>query len=268
MSKHYLELQFELHPQTVMDREYKVFSVKKLYGDNKAINHRLHPFANLTEERIFQQDEWDDTLLYPLIALAMKEKLCTYARTQLPGGRYWEPEQPIEAILKELRPSNDLCESILGLNDYLTTAIPNLHQQAKSNLIQVKKNKTMQCLHELSDDQRKTIIELAVKRRVEVERLYKEAEAQRSKQRREKLIDQNRHREASQAALKREKERLSSLHLITSMDELKKKLSEIDNEANSKKKKLSLIREQINIRRKLLNQKVKFTSHRKGKSDL
>ncbi len=32
----------------------------------------------------------------------MKEKLCTYAQTQLPGGKYWEPEPAIEAILKKI----------------------------------------------------------------------------------------------------------------------------------------------------------------------
>ena len=38
-----------------------------------------------------------------------------------------------------LEPSNDFCESMLGLNDYLTTAIPNLAQESRSNLVAVKK---------------------------------------------------------------------------------------------------------------------------------
>ena len=69
----------------------------------------------------------------------MKEKLCTYARNQLPGGKYWDPDVSIRKVLVELKPSNDLCESILGLNDYLTTSIPNLHQLGRSYLVQVKK---------------------------------------------------------------------------------------------------------------------------------
>ena len=68
----------------------------------------------------------------------MKDKLCNYAHSMLPGGKYWEADPAIEAVLRQLKPSNDLCESILGLNDYLTTAIPNLHQLSRSNLIQVK----------------------------------------------------------------------------------------------------------------------------------
>ena len=72
-------------------------------------------------------------------ASKMKEKLSSYAADQLPGGCYWEPEREVQDVLRELKPSNDVCESILGLNDYLTTAIPNLHQMARSNLVQVKK---------------------------------------------------------------------------------------------------------------------------------
>ena len=94
------------------------------------------------KQRLFEQDEWDASLLYPLLTAGiaqMKEKLGTYAQNQLPGGIYWEPEPAIEAILREIKPNNDLCESILGLNDYLVTAISNMHQMSRSNLIQAKK---------------------------------------------------------------------------------------------------------------------------------
>ena len=99
----------------------------------------------------------------------MRVKLCTYAHTQLPGGRYWEPEPAVEDILKKIKPNNDLCESILGLNDYLTTAIPNLHQLTRSNLVQVKKNKTMQWFKQLAPDKKSTIVDMAIKRRVDIQ---------------------------------------------------------------------------------------------------
>ena len=57
--------------------------------------------------------------------------------------------------------------------------------------------------------------------------------------------------------------------MITSPDELRRILLEIDNEDDSAskkaKKKLAIMREQINIRKKLLNQKIDipFTHHRK-----
>ena len=111
-----------------------------------------------------------------------------YAQNQLPGGKYWDPDPAVKATLKKLKPSNDLCESILGLNDYLTTAIPNLHQMTRSNLIQVKKNKTMQWLNQLPHDQQRTIVKLAIQRRGEVAKHFKEEEALRSRQRREKMV--------------------------------------------------------------------------------
>lgn len=81
-------------------------------------------------------------------AIQIREKLHTYASSQLPGGDYWDPEPSIKRELDRLKPSNDLCESILGLNDHLSTAIPNLHEASGSNLVQLKKNKTIQWLEE------------------------------------------------------------------------------------------------------------------------
>ena len=83
----------------------------------------------------------------------MNTKLTTYAKNQLPRGKYWKPEPAIKAILEQLKPNNDVCESILGLNDYFTTAIPNLHQLIRSNMIQVKKNETMQWFHKQQNKQ-------------------------------------------------------------------------------------------------------------------
>ena len=57
---------------------------------------------------------------YPIIiagVTAMERKLATYAQHQLPGGIYWDPEPKIKGNLCKLEPSNDICESILGLND-------------------------------------------------------------------------------------------------------------------------------------------------------
>ena len=147
MNEHYLELQLfleevEKNPKTAMNADYAVFkSEPRLYGTDKKINHRLHASYKVVEESIFN-DQCDETLLYPLFAagaFAMKEKLSTYAKSQLPDGKYWDPDPEIKAILKILKPNNDVCESTLGLNDYLSTAIPNMKQMTRSNLIQVKK---------------------------------------------------------------------------------------------------------------------------------
>ena len=93
----------------------------------------------------------------------MKEKLLTYAANQLPGSKYWKPEPEVETVLCQLRPNNDLCESILGLNDYLVTALPNMAQQTRSNLVELKKNKTISWLESLPPKQQEHINRLAVK---------------------------------------------------------------------------------------------------------
>ena len=138
----------------------------------------------------------------------------------LPGGKYWEPDPDTKALLQQLKSSNDLCESILGLNDFLTTAIPNLHQLSCSNLIQVKKNKTIEWFKQLSKERQHSIVELAVRRRAEVAKRYKEEEAIRSLQRHEKMLRDKRRRDAFEQRAKMEKTRLSNLHLITTTDEL------------------------------------------------
>lgn len=199
----------------------------------------------------------------------MKEKLCKYAHSMLPGGQYWEPDPTIKAVLQQLKPSNDLCESILGLNDYLTTAIPNLHQLSRSNLIQVKKNKTMQWFEQLPKEKQDSIVELAIRRRAEVAKQYKKEEAIRSAQRREKMVCEKLQRDALEQRAKEERERLSNLHLIMTVTELKQALSEIDSQTLSSKKKCemkhALIREQVNIRKKVLKQTVRLHLTHKGK---
>ena len=115
MNKHYLEIQLfleqvEVDPLIVMDKEYEVFFEKRLYSDSKTTNQRLHPLASFIEQRVFRKDKWNNTPLHPLLAAgvkAIKAKLCSYAETQLPGGKYWNLELPIKKVLKELRPNND-----------------------------------------------------------------------------------------------------------------------------------------------------------------
>lgn len=76
----------------------------------------------------------------------METKLCQYAKDCLPGGLYWNPDPHIREVITGLKPTNDVCESLLGLNDYLSHAIPNMDQLTRLNTIQVKKNKTIEWL--------------------------------------------------------------------------------------------------------------------------
>ena len=201
-------------------------------------------------------------------ASKMKEKLSSYAADQLPGGCYWEPDQQVQDILRELKPSNDVCESVLGLNDYLTSAIPNLHQMARSNLVQVKKNHTLKWLSNLPESEQSVIVDLAVKQRRFVIKEYQNEAKMRSQQRQKKMFEENAKRVALRKKLCEEREKLSQSHLITSSDELREELHAIDQESMSsakKKKKLELVRTQVRIRKKVLCQTlpIVFTTNRK-----
>ena len=161
MNVHYLELktflqELEQAPEIALNKDHVVFkSEATLYGKNVKVNHRLHTKAMPVHKKLFDVKDDDVSILYPMLAAGatkMKEKLCTYAQQQLPGGRYWSPDNSIiKKQLSTLKPSNDLCESILGLNDYLTTKIPNLNQQSISNLVEIKKNHSIMWLNSLDD---------------------------------------------------------------------------------------------------------------------
>ena len=208
MNKHYLELQtflseVECYPEAAMDRNHQVFpSEKRLYGKDKNINHCLHPPYEPIEEVVFSCNETDGLFLQPLLrsgAASMNAKLLSYAQNQLPGGKYWEPDSDVASILKSLKPNNDVCESILGLNDYLSMVIPNLHQMSKSNLVQAKKKKTVQWLDSLPSNQQHDIVELARKSRVQVKKAYNSAED--DKFRKEKMIQEKKRRDAKNVQL-------------------------------------------------------------------
>ena len=111
-------------------------------------------------------------------------------RTSYQAASIGNLNQMLLAFLKSLKPNNNVCESILGLNDYLSMIMPNLHQMSKSNLVQAKKNKTVQWLDSLPSDQQHDIVELARKNRVQVKKAYNSAEDERRRFRQERMIQE------------------------------------------------------------------------------
>lgn len=77
------------------------------------------------------------------------------------------------------------------------------------------------------------------------------------------MVEAKKRREAFQQRAKRERDKLSQLHLITSPEELAQALAEIDktNISASKKKakKLDLLKIQVRIRKKVLHQRIAIT---------
>ena len=110
MNQHYLELQtylseVESSPDIVFDPNYHVFrSEERIYASNAKVNHRLN--SQPVYEKLFDSIEVDCDYLTALLskgASKMKEKLSSYAQDQLPGGCYWEPDQQVQGILRELK---------------------------------------------------------------------------------------------------------------------------------------------------------------------
>lgn len=273
MNQHYLELhafleKVENNPEVVMDKSYRVFtSEEELYGSNKKINHRCSSKCEVIHEKLFAIIPDESSILYPLLASGaakMKDKLCTYAGKQLPGGEYWNPhpDSAVKCVLERLQPSNDFCESILGLNDYLTTAIPNLTQAARSNLVEIKKNHTMRWLCKLPNEKQVEVLDLAVKERPRVVEEHRKLEEYRSQQRKQAMLKANVRREALRRKAHQERDELLQHHLITTSTELHETLQVIDTESISaqrkKSKKISVLKTQIRIRKKVLGQDIRI----------
>ena len=271
MNHHYLELQVclsevEKDPSVALDSAHNVFlSEPRLYGSHKKTNHRLKPHWKEVYRHLFEVCHAEESQLSMLLAVGvakMRKKLCSYAEKQLPGGEYWDPEPEVRELLCQLSPSNDVCESILGLNDYLTTAIPNLHQMARSNLVQVKKNKTLAWLRKMPCEEQVAVIDYAVKQRPAVLAEHKLQDQQQSSIRLQNMVQENLKQKALEKKQAQEKERLSQLHLITTSQELAQAIAEIDSEPitapKRRAKTLALLKTQIQIRKKVLNQVVRI----------
>ena len=183
-------------------------------------------------EHLFERDGSEECALYPVVvvgATAMQQKLCSYAWKQLPGGIYWDPEPSVREILAQLKPTNDVVESTLGLNDYLTTAVPNLHQMARSNLVEVKKNKSQ---HSATKGTGRGI---RSERGREKQNVFKENKQ--AVQRRSNMEQAYTRTEALKNKAREEKEQLLQKHLISSIQELFSVIAEIENESISTSKK-------------------------------
>lgn len=82
----------------------------------------------------------------------------------------WNPSAETRKALDRIPPTNDLCEGILGLNDWIQKRTPNMGQRTVSGMLEILKNATMPWFCKQSRDFRDQIITLAKKRSEEVKR--------------------------------------------------------------------------------------------------
>ncbi len=170
-------------------------------------------------------------------AASMNEKLAAYASSYLPGGEFWEPDPAIRSVLSAIKPTNDVCESILGLNDYLSTAIPNLDQCTRSTLVSVKKNQTIKWLENLPDSKQDEITLLAMKSRQQMNEEHKNEQDEIQRKRQELMIKAKKRRDMIEMKATMERERLSEIHVITSEVEFEQMFIDIDSSADWSRKK-------------------------------
>ena len=211
-----------------MNQHYAVIkSADRLYKDDTQVNHPCHAKLKCVHDELFISNEWDETVMHPIIingVASMKSKLSSYAQNQLPGGIYWDPDPKVKVILEEVNPSNDLCESILGLNNYLNTTIPNMHQVKQSNLhspIIEKQNHSMTTavITAVTTASANDIIDLAVASRREAFTSRKEDDAKICKQRRENMLQSHRRLMVHRYKEQTEKHALLNEYFITSSEE-------------------------------------------------
>ena len=276
MNSHYLELLCFLdevldNPEVILRKEHEVFfSEKQLYGESKVLNHRQHKNVKAVYSKLFTESGNESSIFFPMIVkgvASMREKLLSYAEKHLPGVEYWNPEPAVREVLMHLEPSNDFCESMLGLNDYLTTAIPNLAQESRSNLVAVKKNHTMKWLNSLSEVQQEKVLNLAEQERPKMKAEQRQSKRDLEEQRRRRLQTAHEKREALRKA-QRQRDELSEHHLITSSQELRQAMAMIeveDSSTSQRRMKLTMLKTQINLRKKVLKQSIHipFTQSRK-----
>ncbi len=118
----------------------------------------------------------------------------------------------------------------------------------------------MKWLHELPNEQQVRVLDLAVKERQNVAKEYRNEEEERSKRRRQNMLQAHLRREALKRKNQEERDELAQEHLITTSRELQEMLYSIEAEnvsaTKKKAKKVSFLKTQIKIRKKLLRQNI------------
>ena len=120
------------------------------------------------------------------------------------------------------------CESMLGHNDYFSTAIPNMSQASRSNIVQVRKKKSngwTHCLRKKPEE----VLDLVVNHRLTVAKECKEYNEELSEEKRKQMLEEHSKKMALLKKAQKERDK-SHLHIITSSDELSQCIQRIDDE--------------------------------------
>ena len=121
--------------------------------------------------------------------------------------------------LAKIQPTNDLCEGILGLNDWLQKRTPNFSQRTVSGMVEVLKNSTMPWFWKQNKDFKDKIIILAKNRSNQVIREEKELlEGHRRKRKMTRNAEDEKAR-VKWAKQAKKQEELSKIEIIPNISE-------------------------------------------------
>ena len=182
--------------------------------------------------------------------------MVTYKADQLPGGKYWNPDEGTKAILGKFKAHNDAYESALGTNDWISSALQNLCQQTQSTLAEVSHNKTIQWLQSQESSVKSQVTALATTSRKKHDRKQMQQITEKRLQLREEAMIKSPRKVKKP---KEQKQKLEKEHLIQTVEELDEQVEQIEtlsiSERAADKCIRNLIKTQSSIRTRLFNQK-------------
>lgn len=114
-------------------------------------------------------------------------------------------------------------------------------------MVTVKKNKTVQWLKSLPNEQQEKLTIFAMQERSEVSQAHKKEDRDIWQKRQELMVQAKRRRDLLEQKAQMERERLSTVHVISSVAELDQVFADIDDSGESAskncKKKLAILKE-------------------------
>ncbi len=177
----------------------------------------------------------------------MAEKTRSYKSDQLPGGKLWTPSAVMKKALADIDPTNDLCESIIGLNDWLQKGTPNFSQRTVSTMVEVLRNSTMPWFLRQDKEMRDKITNLAKKRSKLVRQEDRVPVERRLKRKRAREVEMGKVRQLKR--MKKQKE-IEETEILTKVEAVEEELAKAsDCTANQQEvSRVGILKKQLQVR--------------------
>ena len=143
-----------------------IFKGGKIFDETKTNGDTIDTVDKVSE-KLFESTTADfDVLTQQCLEVALHGILIILERQcedQLPGGKYWKPNDKLNLMGQNVPTTNKLSEADFGMVDLLIRTKPNLSTEGMLTLIMWSKNKTAKWLCELNYDERNRVMDAARK---------------------------------------------------------------------------------------------------------